>query len=87
MNLEVKLGVSEQKKLVDMFKQSEDVEGAEQYQTVLDEEAEFIDGVLTRISELKILKGKVEQKYTKLVPTERTHTEKQHTKQTMCLLC
>jgi len=33
-----------------VFKQSEDVEGTEQFQTVLDEEAEFIDGVLTRIS-------------------------------------
>jgi len=68
MNLEVKLGQLEStnQKLVDKFEQSEDAEGAEHFQTVLDEESEFIDGVLTRKSELKILKGEVERKRTKL---------------------
>ena len=46
----------------DAFEQSEDVEGAEQFQAVLDEEADFIDGILTRILELKIVKGEVKCK-------------------------
>ena len=36
------------------------------FQTVLDEEAEFIDGILTKISELKIIKVEVERKRKEL---------------------
>ena len=68
MNLEVKLGQLESvnKKLIEAYEQSEDQEGAEQFQNILDEEAELIDSVLTRISKLKILKGKVEQQHSEI---------------------
>ena len=54
MNLEVKLARLEaaNEKLNDAFEQSKDTEGADSFQVVLDEEAEFIDGILTKISEL-----------------------------------
>jgi len=56
MNLEVKLGWLEaaNKKLNDAFEQSKDTEGANSFQVVLDEEAEFIDGILTKIPELAL---------------------------------
>jgi len=68
MNLEVKLGRLEaaNEKLIEAFDQNEDSDGAEQFQAVLDEEADFIDGVLTRISELKIVKQEVERKRREL---------------------
>ena len=64
MNLEVKLGRLEaaNEKLIEAYEQSKDQAGAEEFQNILDEEADLIDGVLTRISELKILKGEVERK-------------------------
>jgi len=60
MNLKTKLErlESANEKLVETYEQNEDQEGAEQFQGILDEEAEIIDGVLTRISKLKILKGR-----------------------------
>ena len=64
MNLVVKLGQLESanKKLIEEYEQSEDQEGAGQFQTTLDEEAELIDGVLNGIFELKILEGEGERK-------------------------
>ena len=64
MNLEVKLGRLEaaNEKLIEAYEQSKDQAGAENFQNILDEEADLIDGVLTRISELKILKGEVERR-------------------------
>ena len=52
------------KKLMEMF--NKDTEGAEQFQAVLDEEADFIDGILTRISELNIVIQEVERKRNEL---------------------
>ena len=68
MNLEVKLGWLEaaNKKLNDAFEQSKDTEGANSFQVVLDEEAEFIDGILTKIPELKVIKVELERKRNEL---------------------
>ena len=49
-------------KLVDAYEQSEEVKAAEQFQTALNEETEFTDGILDRISQLKILRETVERK-------------------------
>ena len=71
MNLEVKLGRLEaaNEKLNDVFEQNKDTEGTDSFQVVLDEEAEFIDGVLTKISELKVIKVEVEWKRNELEAT------------------
>ena len=68
INLEVKLGrlESANEKLIEAYEQSKDQEGSEQFQNILDEEAELIGSVLTRISELKILKGEVERKRSEM---------------------
>jgi len=68
MNLEVKLGWLEaaNKKLNDAFEQSKDTEGANSFQVVLDEEAEFIDGILTKIYELKVIKVELKRKRNEL---------------------
>ena len=73
MNLEVKLGWLEaaNKKLNNAFEQSKDTEGANQFQVVLDEEAEFINNVLTKISELKVIKVEVEQKRNELETAQK----------------
>ena len=75
MNLEVKLGQLEaaNEKLNDAFEQSKDTEGADSFQVVLDEEAEFINGILTKISELKVIKVEVERKRNEL-ETAQIHT-------------
>jgi len=64
LNLETKLSRLEtaNEKLADAYDQSDDVEAAEQFQSVLDEESEFTDGIIVKISQLKILKGEVERK-------------------------
>ena len=48
-------------KLTDAFEQVNDTEGAEQFQQVLDEDAELIDTVLSRISELKGMKKELKR--------------------------
>ena len=48
-------------KLKDTFEQNKDSKGAEQFQQALDEDAELIDSVLTRTSELKVLKVELER--------------------------
>ena len=49
------------KKLIEAFKQNNDVEGAEQSQLTLDEESEVIDGVIDKPSQLKVLKTELER--------------------------
>ena len=73
MNLEVKLGrlKAANKKLNNAFEQSKDTESANSFQVVLDEEAEFINGVLTKISELKVIKVEVEQKRNELETAQK----------------
>lgn len=85
MNLEAKLGRLElaNEKLVEAYEQNKDQEGAEQFQGILDEEAELIDVALTRISELKILKGEVERKRNEIEKAQsRTLRSSSETQQT-----
>ena len=76
LSLEVKLSrlESANKKLTDAFEQSNDMEGAEQFQQVLDEEADLIDSVLTKTSELKVLKDELERIRKELETQSRANT-------------
>ena len=49
-------------KLSEAYEQANDTEGAEQFQLTLDEESEVIDGVIDKVSQLKILKEELEQR-------------------------
>jgi len=68
LNLELKLSrlESANEKVVDAYEQNNDTEGAEQFQKALDEEADLIDDVLTRTSELKVLRDELERKRKEL---------------------
>ena len=63
LNLEVKLSRLEvaNDKLIDAYEQNNDTEGAEQFQQLLDEDAELIDNILTKTSDLKVLKIELER--------------------------
>lgn len=63
LNLETKFSRLElaNEKVIDALEQADDSEGTEQFQNVLDEEAEVMDNVLTRISEVKVLKDELER--------------------------
>ena len=84
MNLETKLGRLElaNEKLSEAYEQNEDQEGAVQFQSTLDEEAELIDGVLSRISELKILKGELERKRNEIEKAQSHMSSSSETHQT-----
>ena len=64
MNLEMKLSrlESTNDKLIEAYEQSNDNEGAEQFQGILDEDSEIIDGIIDKVSQLKVLKGELEQR-------------------------
>ena len=64
MNLKKKLSRLEiaNEKLAEAYGQSEDAVAAEQFQTVLDEDSELVDGIIDKISQLKILKEELERK-------------------------
>ena len=64
LNLETKLSrlESTNDKLIEAYEQNNDSEGAQQFQSVLDEENEVIDGVLDKVSQLKVLKRELEQR-------------------------
>ena len=64
LNLETKLSRLEaaNEKLIEAFEQNNDVEGAEQFQQTLDEESEVIDGVIDKLSQLKVLKAELERR-------------------------
>ena len=85
LNLEVKFSrlESANEKLIDAFEQNKDSEGAEQFQQVLDDDAEWIDGVLTKTSELKVLKAELERMHKELEihsrGTRPTQTSPLHT--------
>jgi len=63
LNLETKFSRLElaNDKVIDALEQADDSEGTEQFQNVLDEDAELMDIVLTRISEVKVLKDELER--------------------------
>ena len=64
LNLEKKLSRLEiaSEKLAEAYGQSEDAVAAEQFQTILDEDSELVDGIIDKISQLKILKEELERK-------------------------
>ena len=64
LNLETKLACLEaaNEKLADALEQSEDTSSAEEFQSTLDADEEFTDGIIDRISRLRILKEEVERK-------------------------
>ena len=68
LNLETKFArvESANDKLVDAYDQSEDTEGVELFQQTLDEDAEVMDNVVSRISELKIMKEELERGHSQL---------------------
>lgn len=64
MNLKTKLARLEvaNNKLADVYEQGKENEATEQFQTTLNEESAFTDGILDKISQLKILRENVERK-------------------------
>jgi len=46
----------------EVYEQSNDNEGAEQFQRVLDEECDLLGGIIDKISQLKVLKEELEQR-------------------------
>ena len=64
LNLETKLSRLEaaNEKLIEAFEQNNDVDGAEQFQLTLDEESEVIDGMIDKLSQLKVLKAELERR-------------------------
>ena len=66
-SLETKLSRFEatNEKLVETYEQNSDTEAAEQFQSVLDGDADFIEGIINKISELKVLEEAVEKKKCK----------------------
>ena len=82
LNLETKFArvESANDKLVDAYDQSEDTEGAELFQQTLDEDAELMDNVVSRISELKIMKEELKRVCSQLeaqVHAVRPHNQTQ----------
>ena len=73
LNLETKLSRLEiaNDKLIEAYEQNNDNEGAEQFQSVLDEESEIIDGIIDKVSKLKVLRGELEQRRRE---SDRRHT-------------
>ena len=49
-------------KLVEAYDQGTDTEAAVQFQNVLDEDTDFTEGIIDKISQLKVLKEEVEKK-------------------------
>ena len=62
LNLEKRLSRLEMAndKLAEAYEQNEDTDGAEQFQTTLDEDSELVDGIIDKMSQLKILKEELE---------------------------
>ena len=75
LNLETKLARLEaaNEKLADALEQSEDTSSAEEFQSTLDVDGEFTDGIIDKISQLRILKEEIERKRksTKLRQSEK----------------
>ena len=47
---------------MEAYDQGNDTEAAEQFQTVLDEDTELTEGIIDKISQLKVVKEEVEKK-------------------------
>ena len=79
LNLETKLSRLElaNEILIEVFKQNNDVEGAEQFQLTLDDESEVINGVIDKLFQLKVLKAELEHRHWK---SERRPNESSETR-------
>ena len=65
VSLETKLArlESANDNLIEAYEQSNDNKGAEQFQRVLDEECDLLGGIIDKISQLKVLKEELEQRW------------------------
>ena len=65
LNLEKKLSRLEiaNERLAEAYEQNEDTAGAEQFQATLDKDSELVDGIIDKMSQLKILKEELEWKH------------------------
>ena len=77
MNLETKLAWLEaaNDKLVNAYEQSEEIDAAEQLQGILNEESKFTDGIIGKISQLKLLKETVKRKRREMEATQSQSLE------------
>ena len=82
LNLKTKLARLEvaNDKLADAYEQSEKTDAAEQLQSTLDEESEFTDSIIGKISHLKLLKETVERKRREMEATQSQSLESRLTR-------
>jgi len=75
LNLETKLARLENAndKLAEAYEQNNGNEGAEQFQTVLDEESEMIGGIIDKVSQLEVLQ--IELEWRRRESAERAYSE------------
>jgi len=74
LNTETKLERLEIK-LADVLEQSEDTSSKEEFQTTLDEDAEFTDSIIDKLSQLKILNEEVEKRRRLTNPRQNMRLE------------
>ena len=77
LNTETKLKHLEvlNEKLADALEQSEDTSSKEEFQTTLDEDAEFTDSIIDKLSQLKILNEEVEKRRRLTNPRQNMRLE------------
>ena len=80
LNLEVKFSRVElaNEKVIEACESNNDLTNAEQFQKVLDEDAELMDSVLSRTSELKVMKEELER-VRKTLETQSSNSSTAHT--------
>jgi len=81
LNLETKLTRLEtaNEKLVEAYEQAEDTEAAKQFHTTLDQESELIDDIISKISQLKLMKEETERRHKELQSSRSQDLEQSHT--------
>lgn len=77
LNIETKLEGLElaNEKLADALDQSEDTSSKEEFQAIQDEDAEFTDSIIDKLSQLKILKEEVEKRCRLTNPRQNMRLE------------
>ena len=81
LNLETKLSRLEvaNDRLADAYDAGDDAEATRQFHATLDEDVEFIDGVISKVSQLKTLKEEVERRRRELEATQAQGLERRVT--------
>ena len=81
LNLETKLLRLEvaNDRLADAYDAGDDAEAIRQFHATLDEDVEFIDGVISKVSQLKTLKEEVERRRRELEATQAQGLERRVT--------